>query len=141
MKRWLGVAGLVFVGVAGWRIGGSLSSDALSMAVGILFGVLAGVPTALLVMAGDRRHSSMESASRSRTTTLAPEVGWPPPPHGYLAPPQAPVIVLAGNPQGGGAQGYGQPLFARVQPADWGPADRPERRFAVVGDEHLLEDW
>src|SRR4051794_16230253 len=58
MRRWIGLALLIFVGAAGWRIGGSLSSDALSMAVGVLFGVVAGVPTALLLMAGSRRHSN-----------------------------------------------------------------------------------
>ncbi len=57
MKRWMGLALLVFVGSAGWRIGEALSPDALSMAVGVLFGVLAGVPTALLVMAGSRRRN------------------------------------------------------------------------------------
>ena len=55
MKRWIGLAVLVFVATAGWRIGEALSPDALSMAVGILFGVLAGVPTALLVMAAPRK--------------------------------------------------------------------------------------
>src|SRR4051812_12305501 len=58
MKRWMALALLIFVGAAGWRIGGSLSPDALSMAVGVLFGVMASVPTALLVMAGNRRRSS-----------------------------------------------------------------------------------
>ena len=39
MKRWLVLALLVFVGSAGWRIGEALSPDALSMAIGVLFGV------------------------------------------------------------------------------------------------------
>lgn len=34
----------------------SLSSDAIGMAVGVLFGVFAGVPTALLVLASNRRR-------------------------------------------------------------------------------------
>lgn len=33
-----------------------LSADALGMAVGLVFGVLAGVPTALLVLGTDRRY-------------------------------------------------------------------------------------
>lgn len=35
----------------------SLSSDAIAMAVGLLFGVFAGIPTALLVLASNRRRS------------------------------------------------------------------------------------
>lgn len=137
MKRWLGLAGLVFVGVAGWRIGGALSSDALSMAVGILFGVLAGVPTALLVLASDRRPSR-ESSPRSRGAAIEPEGGWGMPQPGYFPPPQQPpVIVLAGSPQG-----YGQPTFSRVPNlAGWEMQERPARRFAVVGDQELIEDW
>lgn len=46
---------LVFAGIVAWRIGERLSSDAISMGLGLLFGILAGVPTALLVMLGGRR--------------------------------------------------------------------------------------
>ena len=49
MKHGMGLAIVVFVGIIAWRIGGSMNSDALSMAVGVLFGILAGIPTALLV--------------------------------------------------------------------------------------------
>ena len=47
-----------FVGIAGWRIGGELSPDAMGMAIGMLFGVMAGIPTALLVLASERREPS-----------------------------------------------------------------------------------
>jgi hypothetical protein len=66
MKQWIGLALLVFVGTAGWRIGHALSPDALSMAVGVLFGVMAGVPTAILVMAGSRRRNVEEASTRER---------------------------------------------------------------------------
>jgi len=45
---------LIGVGVGAWQIGEKLSSDAVSMAVGVLFGILAGIPTALLVLVGNR---------------------------------------------------------------------------------------
>ena len=45
----------VFVGVVGWRIGGELSTDAMGMAIGMLFGVMAGIPTALILLASQRR--------------------------------------------------------------------------------------
>ena len=47
---------LIFVGAAGWKIGGNLSSDALGMALGILFGVMAGIPAALMVLATGQRE-------------------------------------------------------------------------------------
>ena len=46
---------VAFVAAAGWSIGSQLSSDALGMSVGILLGVLAGLPVALLVIAAGRR--------------------------------------------------------------------------------------
>lgn len=54
--RYIILAGLIFVGVIAWRIGESLSSDALGMAVGILFGMSAGIPAALLVLVSGRRE-------------------------------------------------------------------------------------
>jgi hypothetical protein len=152
MKAWLGIGVLVFVGVAGWRVGGSLSPDALSMAVGVLFGVLAGVPTALLVMAGGRSRTTAEETPRMRRGERAagyeggygggyeggnPRGSYPPAywPH-QPAPP--PVIVLAG-PQGMG-QGWGQPPALNVPQPGWTP--RPDRQFTVVGDrDGLLDDW
>lgn len=50
---------LVFVAVVGWRMGGVLSPDALGMAVGLLFGVMAGIPTALILLAGQRREGEL----------------------------------------------------------------------------------
>jgi hypothetical protein len=141
MKRWVGVALLVFVGTAGWRIGDSLSPDALSMAVGVLFGVMAGVPTALLVMAGSRRRNrdecSDESRSRQQQASSMPTHGyeqmynWPAP---YAQ--QPPIIVVAG-PQGmGGTQQSAQTNMG------WLPQETPVRHFTVVGEhEALAEDW
>jgi hypothetical protein len=124
MKRWIGMAVLVFVATAGWRIGDALSPDALSMAVGILFGVLAGVPAALLVIAGSRRR---EQDERSRQA----ERGYPARPAGAWGqpyfPPQPPVIVVAPPAVGPGGQEH---------PA-WLPPRR-DRQFKVVGE---VEEW
>jgi hypothetical protein len=133
MKRWIGLALLVFIGAAGWRIGGALSPDALSMAVGLLFGILAGVPTALLVMAGSRRRNSEERAEESRVRQQqgSPMNGWSMP-----YPQQPPIIVVAG-PQGMG----GAPQLPQHN-AGWHPQEPPARQFTVVGDrEELGEDW
>ncbi|MCB0081783.1 MAG: hypothetical protein KDE47_12670 [Caldilineaceae bacterium] len=72
MKSLLGIALLIFVGVVGWRIGGELSPDALGMAVGILFGVMAGIPTALILLASQRRDRG-EHESRHRQPQISVE--------------------------------------------------------------------
>ena len=52
MKYIAAVALLIFVSLAGWQVGGSLSSDSTSMAVGILLGVMFMIPVTLIVTAG-----------------------------------------------------------------------------------------
>ena len=63
MSRLIIFAAVVFVGATGWRIGAGLSADALGMAVGVLFGVTAGIPVALLIVAASRRDERMVSHS------------------------------------------------------------------------------
>lgn len=53
------LAALIVVGILGWNIGSLLSPDAVAMAVGVLFGVLAGLPVALLVLASSRRKEEV----------------------------------------------------------------------------------
>ena len=60
MRQYVGLAALIFVGIGAWRIAGQLSADALGMGVGVLFGVMAGVPMALMVMASGRRRAVEE---------------------------------------------------------------------------------
>lgn len=146
MKRWIGLALLVFVGTAGWRIGDALSPDALSMAVGVLFGVMAGVPTALLFMAGGRRHNAEEAPTRERQAGSTAINAWNAPyPYAanqyapQYAPPyaqQPPIIVVAGP------QGFGGALQSAPANGGWFPQERPARHFTMVGErEELVEDW
>jgi hypothetical protein len=136
MKRFLGLALLVFVGTVGWRIGASLSSDALSMAVGVLFGAMAGIPAALLVLASGRRREPLNERNGYRVSyaNAYANGGRGPLAHPYL--PQPPVIVVtppspAAQPGGGAGPGSGQP-----------PMGRPIRQFTVVGgQDELVEDW
>lgn len=88
MKRVMGLGTLVVVGAIGWKVAGSLGSDALGMAVGVLFGILAGIPTALLMLASNNRRQ--------------PETLPPPPPqvtivNHYHAAPETPQLA-AGAP-------------------------------------------
>ena len=61
--------GLVLVGLAllGWQVAIVLSPDAIAMAVGMLFGVLACIPVALLLMASQRRRASDDDEETSPT--------------------------------------------------------------------------
>ena len=74
---------LVFVGMVGWRIGGSLSSDAMGMAIGMLFGIMAGIPTALLILASQRRsdHYSEREQRPQRLQIVAQPPALPTVPH------------------------------------------------------------
>ena len=106
----------------------------------VLFGVLAGVPTALLVMLGSRRADSQERKREERADegpmrqpgqVVPYGSGWPMP---YA--PQPPVIVVTG-PQGLAGNQPSAPV-----PAGWFPQEAPARQFTVVGDrETLVEEW
>lgn len=154
MKKFFGLICLILVGTVGWRIGETLSSDAISMALGVFFGVLAGIPAALLVVASDRRQGTGRGAHAYGMTHHAPAYPAAPPP----------VIVLNGGgaplPQPGPHRHTGQQyayhehfdprqhdprfLYQQQQFAMAGGPDgaRPARRFKVVGEqEEWIEEW
>ena len=136
MRRFLMLALLVILGVMTWRLGTSLSTDALGMAVGVVFGVLAGIPAALLVLATNSRRREQEDDERSERYDRYQQRGDRQLP---AYPYQPPVIVVAGGqaPQAG-APALGQgPYYVRNQRNSGGRA-RGERRFKVVGGR---EEW
>lgn len=142
MKQFSLGVGLVLLAFLTWRLGSSLSSDALGMAVGVLFGVLAGIPSALLVAASQRRRRPYDDDDDDFSPP-ARQAGQP-------YPYQPPVIVLAApredKPQvvnnydnrsvtiHSGAQGM--PLLADRQREI--AAQRGGRVFRVVGER---EEW
>lgn len=65
----------VFVAALAWKAGSVLSPDAIGMAVGLIFGALAGIPAALLVVAAGHRRDDFE------------DVYQPPEPRRRLPPP------------------------------------------------------
>jgi hypothetical protein len=151
MRQYIGLAALVFVGIAAWRIAGQLSADALGMAVGVLFGVMAGVPTALMVMAASRKRAVEEEEAPTRRRQQQPMPQHPPyyggyAPGGYA--PQPPVIVLAapgmgqpGYPQGY-PQGYGDPYGQQRMRSLPAPEAVDVRQFKVVGEkEEWVDEW
>lgn len=54
MSRFLGFLSLLVVGAAMVRIGQQLSPESVAMAVGVIFGMIAGIPVFLLVMSSYR---------------------------------------------------------------------------------------
>lgn len=141
MKKLIVLAALILIGLISWRIGGRLSSDALGMGLGVLFGVLAGVPTAMLMMASSRRRD--EPAPQQGHGQGHMRQGQAQAPYGY---PQPPVIVLAGN--GAPAQAppqnmYGDPYQGARPGLLPAPANTVEaRQFRVVGEkEEWVDEW
>ncbi len=140
MRQILVLGVLVAGGVLAWRIGETLSSDAISMGLGIFFGMLAGLPAALLVMAASRRHEYVEQRPPSGRHGGDAAYG-----NGYGQyggfNGQPPVIVVTTPnmlPQGQG-DGRGQQMGLPMWPTS---SPRPARQFHVVGDqEELVEEW
>ena len=130
MKRVLALVLLVFVGVGAWRIGSALDSDAVSMAVGVFFGVLAGVPAALLVLAARSR----EDRASEPVDGLPVRYDRNP----YPAQPQ--IIVVTPAPYGTApAESQAPAPYAGLLTDSTPP--RRERRFKVVGEEEAwIED-
>ena len=130
MKRTIATGILVIVGVLAWQIGSKLSADAIGMGVGVLFGVMAGIPTALLLLASNRRND----AARAN----------------YDAPPQPryqqqpPVIVFAAPHQTqpeyepyGGRQGYAPAL----PDASYQPQITARSSSVIHRDWAEVDDW
>lgn len=126
MKR-IVVAVVVLIGcVAAWRLGSRLSPDAVGMAIGILLGVLASIPTSLLILASSRRREEREDAQWERPTQERT-------PPAY----QPPVIVLAGHAPAM-QPGMITSSSSAVQPAAAWPPRTNARQFKIVGE---VERW
>lgn len=144
MRQILVVGVLVGGGVLAWRIGDTLSSDAISMGLGIFFGMLAGLPAALLVMAASRRRDYVEQPhSGGRRSGDSPYGNGAYGSYGAYNG-QPPVIVVTapnmlpqanGDPRAQQQAGMGLPMWPTSAP-------RPARQFHVVGErEDLVEEW
>lgn len=133
MKRFVFLGGLLLLGVAAWRVGNALSSDAIGLALGVVFGVMASLPGALLVLVAARRQAAREEAAPPRASYYGGYPGAHP-----AFPPQPPVIVVTGAPGmlGNGQNGQnGVQHYGAAYPDHWAAGPR---RFKVVGEQ---EEW
>lgn len=139
MKKVVAVCVLVLLGAGAWYIADRLSSDAIGLALGVIFGVVAGLPAALLVMASSRRSREFDEDQR------AGRAGQPG--YGYPSMQQPPVIVVTGMPQqmiggNGAANGY-QVVDSTGRLALPAPQSPPTSRpYRMVGEkDEWVEEW
>ncbi len=118
MRRLIGLSILAFAVTVGIVVANRLSSEAMAVVVGIVCGVLASVPTSLLLLIFVRRMRS-DSSQQSA-----------PPQHQY-----PPVIVINPN---SAPSGRSQDLWS--EPGGSQPAGYVPRDFRIVGEEDE-EDW
>jgi len=146
MKRLLILCALVFVGTLGWRVGSSLSADAIGIAVGVVFGVLASIPAALLMLAASRRSErrqewdgeSQRARGGQQTQPGQGQYGGYPPVI-VMAPPSMPMPQGQAGQYAGYYGGQGGYLPQPNQMALPGGAQMPpQRQFRVVGEE---DEW
>ena len=162
MKQLAVLTLLIVGGLLAWLFASRLSADALGMAVGLVFGVLAGVLTALLVLAANRRRRAEDDDDEEEEDDPRGRYGSP---QGYQhALPYQPPVVVVTAPQAAPQQwpgqqwagqqtvdsvgypvGYGSGYGAR--PALPGPNapgvnSGSGRTFKVVGEkEEWLDEW
>lgn len=145
MKRLFFLILLIFVGVTAWRISERLSADAIGMGLGVLFGVLAGIPVALLVLASARRRETWQEdghGPHAGAHRRSLEAGG----HGYPMPmQQPPVIVLAAPGYPPMQQGQQQPaMHPMLLPGPQAMAGNQgaQRSFKVIGEQVAdIEEW
>lgn len=96
MKTLLKISILGGACLVGWWIGGRLSTDALAMALGCLFGVMAGIPIALIALVQSKRARLDIYHHHAQETRLQPAQ---PHPAGTLALSVGPTrYVVVGEP-------------------------------------------
>jgi hypothetical protein len=103
-------------------IGNRMSADAMAVVVGVVCGVLASVPTSLLLLWTLARRQGAGADAQARNG---------------MAGPYPPVVVVNPGSSGYGVPGYGPslPKMEHSLPPPGGP-----RSFRVVGDEETLLD-
>ena len=119
-KRGLMAAGLLFVVALAVIVGLRMSTEAMAVVIGVIFGVAASIPTSLLIVAVTRRFQERAVQEEQR----------------YRERVQPPVIVI--NPGGAGASPWFSPFQAPALPPTL--HGEPIRRFRVVGDEETALD-
>jgi SNF family Na+-dependent transporter len=123
VKQAVIIIGIVFAVALAVVIGNRMSTDAMAVVVGVVCGVMASIPTSLLIIWALRRDQSAAQASLSQAALA----------HPYQYPP---VVVV--NPAAHQfAPGHGLPGLppSTPYPADGSLLPAGQRVFRVMGDE------
>ncbi len=111
MKKILAIALLAFAVTLAVIIGQRMSTDAMAVVIGVGCGVLASIPTSLLILAVSSRRGGQQEVRRR---------------------PEYPPVVIVNPPNN-------QPRY--LQPPLPTPLIQPqERQFKVIGDENVVLD-
>ena len=94
VKRLAFVGGCIALGAGAWGVASVMSSDAIGMIIGLLFGILAGVPPALLVLVAARRQQAQHDPY------YTPRPAPPPPVHQPPALLSGPTVIVFTNGDG-----------------------------------------
>ncbi len=127
MKRVLGLTVVAAAVALAVVVGQRMSTDAMAVVIGVVFGVAASIPTSLLVVAATRGRREEPRGRRA-----APFVQRAPQPQIYVVTPGA---APASQPWLNGGQAQQQ--LPGPPPGYFG-SQQPVRRFKVVGED---ESW
>ena len=116
MKKVAIAAVIAFAVTLAVIIGQRMSTDAMAVVIGVACGVVASIPTSLLILAVSNRHGEREVRQQRRD--------------------YPPVVVV--NP-GGNQPRYLQPPF-QAPPMQAQERQFRERQFHVIGDEDVVLD-
>ena len=78
MWKLLGLLALLLLGAGAWFLGNALSSDAIGLALGVIFGTMASLPGALLVLVAARRQQAQHDPYYTPRPAPPPPVHQPP---------------------------------------------------------------
>lgn len=117
MRKYVLMMVLVFVGALTWWVGSKLSSDAIGMAVGMAFGAMAGIPSALLVLYANRRGRMDDRDGRQLAQPCQPPIVVIQTPQ-LQRQPLPPSTVMCDPRDTSDENGFGYPLgtWGRVEP-------------------------
>ncbi len=89
---------LIVVAIVGWKIGSVLSRDALSMALGVIFGMMAGIPAALIAVSLKRQVPAEQPSNQQGERPLLPAPVPAPRPKIIIVQPER-ALLSVGNQQ------------------------------------------
>jgi hypothetical protein len=118
MRQTVTVVGLVFVVALAVVVGRQMSTEAMAVVIGVVCGVVASIPTSVLLLAAltRRERARVEEEGRQGSHDSAP-----------------PVVVI---------QGGGSPGLPMIPPSGYWPMPThepaAEREFRIVGGDDLV---